>query len=63
MRAEIRIKMDNAAFTDFGQPGVELARVLRDLATRVNYNPQLSPGYSIPLRDINGNKVGDLVIS
>ena len=51
------IETDNAAFAD--QPATELARILRALADRIERDPE---SY-IPLRDINGNKVGECRIS
>ena len=35
MTATITVKMDNTAFTDAGEPATELARILRDLADRI----------------------------
>jgi hypothetical protein len=60
----IEVEMDNAAFTEDG-PGAqrhEAARILRDLANRIECNPHFSPDYSQALRDINGNKVGHMAI-
>ena len=55
MRAAISITMNNAAFDD--EPEIELARILRDLAARVER------GYDqVNLRDANGNKVGEFKI-
>lgn len=54
MKAKIIIQMDNAAFDD---PG-ELPRILRDLARRLENDPQ--DAGSAPLYDFNGNKVGEL---
>ena len=51
------IETDNAAFDD--QPATELARILRDLAARIESDPE---SY-IVLRDVNGNKVGECTIS
>lgn len=58
MQSVIRIKMDNAAF-DIPN-GNEVARILRDLADRCDGN-QLEPD-AILLFDINGNKVGVMLI-
>ncbi len=52
MEAGLRIKMDNAAFED--DPG-ELARILRDLADKVENG--VTDGDQFVARDINGNKV------
>lgn len=51
------IETGNAAFDD--QPATELARILRDLAARIESDPE---SY-IVLRDVNGNKVGECTIS
>lgn len=51
------IETENAAFDD--EPATELARILRDLAKRIEHDP--AP--YIVLRDINGNKVGECTIS
>jgi hypothetical protein len=57
VEAGLRIKMDNAAFED--DPG-ELARILRDLADKVENG--VTDGDQFVARDINGNKVGSLEI-
>jgi hypothetical protein len=49
----LNIKTDNAAFED--QPAIEIARILREAADRVEQSPILVMGI---LRDINGNEVG-----
>ena len=55
MRAAISITMNNAAFDD--EPEIELARILRDLAARVER------GYDqVNLFDIDGKKVGEFKI-
>jgi hypothetical protein len=51
MNATIEIEMNNAAFTD--APAYELARILRRLADHVD-----DGGVCTPLRDSNGNTVG-----
>ena len=64
MKCTLKIAMDNAAFSD--APGRELARILRDAADRaedlcdasqVRHGP-----WEVPLRDYNGNRVGDMVV-
>ena len=60
MKAEIRVKMDNDAFVGSDNAGPELARILRHLADKVEDNPHLGPGYSLPVFDVNGNDVGYL---
>ena len=57
MKAKMTIEMDNAAFAE--DAAVELSRILSDLSDSVNYGSWSDP-YII--RDINGNKVGELVI-
>jgi len=52
---QINLNTDNDAFTD---PTREVARILRALADRLE---GASPGEDYPLRDINGNKVGQAV--
>lgn len=51
------IETGNAAFDDY--PATELARILRDLAKRI----ESDPAQYIPLHDFNGNKVGECQIS
>lgn len=52
--AAIEIETENDAFTN--GVGFELARILRQLADRVEY---VCEETSVPLHDINGNKVGE----
>lgn len=54
MRAVLTVEMDNAAFE--ADPRSELARILRELAKRV----QAGAGDPIPVFDLNGNRVGEL---
>jgi len=57
----ITIKTDNDAFTQEagGACGVEIARILRDLAKRIDGNPNAeADGYTNCLHDVNGNEVG-----
>lgn len=53
--------MDNDAFEVDGVT-VEVARILHNAARTIDENYQFAPGYSFPLRDMNGNKVGYLSI-
>lgn len=59
MHAKITIKMDNAAFSmdDGSGPaqGAELARMLRELADRIQDDPEPQ---GCNLFDVNGNRVG-----
>ncbi len=52
--------MDNAAFEDM--PGLELARILRDAARKVE-GAELSDRGRFALLDLNGNKVGSVIVS
>ena len=62
---KIRIKTDNQAFRqesfngefDFPQEGQEVARILRDLADKLEHLDKLQES-QLPLRDLNGNTVG-----
>jgi len=49
--------MDNAAF-DEGGKGYELARILRDLADKVQETHSFNENDDTKLRDGNGNTVG-----
>ena len=60
MRFVLTIDMDNAAFEEV--PSVEVARILRDVAERIEYHPNFSPGHSQPVHDINGNLVGSFSV-
>jgi len=55
MEIKINIKMDNAAFEDSN--GIELARILRRLADRVD-ETERKDGDGEYLFDKNGNRVG-----
>lgn len=54
----IHVNLQNSAFSDCA--GAELARILRELADKVEYSHS-ELGDEISLRDINGNKVGNMV--
>lgn len=60
MRFEVHIGMDNAAFEDEGKEN-ELARILRELADRVE-SSELEPQDVMRLLDVNGNRVGFAVV-
>jgi hypothetical protein len=55
MSFKLKIKTDNAAFTEDGNDGKnEVARILREIADK------LEQGYEVGSpRDYNGNKVGE----
>ena len=51
----LKISTDNEAFTN--DAGLEIARILRNLADKVESWPGAND-FSIGLRDFNGNKIG-----
>lgn len=53
----VSIECDNAAF-DFPDREVEIARILREVANRVERWNDHETGKAKDLRDINGNTVG-----
>jgi hypothetical protein len=55
---KLEIECDNEAFTDC--PEIEVARILRDAAKRVEMQSGLDYSTSL-LRDANGNTVGHFV--
>jgi hypothetical protein len=60
MKVTIKIDCGNAAFE--GDPGLEIARILEDLAHKIGLGG-VAPGGKLPLRDINGNTVGALRVT
>lgn len=61
MKAVIKIRMDNSAFSN--NNAMELARVLKDLSFKMIENGNdLDVGDLFSVRDINGNRVGQLEI-
>lgn len=61
---DIEIELTNSAFA--GHPGNELARILRDLANRLESLTPDGEGVlnrDCPLRDVNGNRCGNWRIS
>lgn len=58
MHATIKINMDNSAFED--NPAIELQRILSELANGLCI---VHGGMEESLRDINGNKVGNIKIT
>jgi hypothetical protein len=60
MKAQIEINLDNDVFQLGG--GLELARLLRELAGDIEYNNACNLGSYIAVIDINGNKVGEFEI-
>ena len=57
MKYVLEVNLDNAAFDP--DPGIELARILREAADRAEGYDFLHERTRFPLRDINGNKVGE----
>lgn len=64
MKCTLKIAMDNAAFS--GAPGHQLSQILNEAAERaknlcdasqVRHHP-----WEVPLRDVNGNRVGEMVV-
>jgi len=55
VKVKIEINCDNAAFES---PELEVGRILRELADRVEVNGL----DEVPLRDYNGNRVGQLSV-
>jgi hypothetical protein len=61
MKVKITIDIENSAFA--GLPGLEVGRILRELATRVEAAASYPDEWEAPrLRDINGNAVGEVLI-
>lgn len=61
MKFVVKFNCDNAAFDE--NPGPEIARILRKVADQVNdgfVNIDLNNQH--PIRDINGNRVGDFIL-
>lgn len=59
---EVALSTNNAAFAD-DDLGYELARILRELADRIEDGGIAGAGSVIRLRDINGNRVGFAALS
>lgn len=57
MKIKIQIDTSNAAFAD-DNGGAEAARILRDLAERLEGSGTLARSDTKQLHDTNGNKVG-----
>lgn len=60
MKLSLSLNTSNAAFE--AQSGTETARILRELADKLD-GGDILPGESIPLRDYNGNTVGQFKAS
>lgn len=61
MYYRVEITIGNAAFNP--EPGPELARILRKLANRIEWEYQEALGSEIRLLDYNGNAVGTAALS
>lgn len=60
MRFRVQFAVINAAFDGVDRP-VETARILRDLADRIERGG-IKPGDNLLIRDINGNAVGQATL-
>lgn len=60
MKFVLTFRMENAAFEE--DASIEAARILRELADRIEGHPHFSEGHSQPVRDLNGNEVGGFFI-
>ena len=56
MEVWIKIACENSAFED--DPSAEVARILRELAERLDGHPHFSPGHDQALADVDGHEVG-----
>lgn len=61
MKLKVTIEMDNAAFED--QAGSECARILRDVADKLEGRDMVSTGELFTTRDYNGNRVGEVKVT
>lgn len=59
---EVALSTNNAAFAD-DDLGYELARILREVADKVEGGAIVGPGSVIRLFDYNGNRVGFAALS
>ena len=57
---KLTIGTENAAF--FGDPGPEVAKILRELAEMFAHQSEAGIPSAITLRDCNGNKVGLCIV-
>lgn len=57
MEFKLEINLEDSAFDEM--PGYEIARILRELAERVEYNTEVNKGEGGTLKDINGNIAGE----
>jgi hypothetical protein len=59
MQATLTIQMDNAAFEE---NSVELARILQDIASKIEQQGGVATGDTFVAMDLNGNRVGKLEV-
>ena len=59
MQATLTIQMDNAAFEE---NSVELARILQDIASKIEQRGGVVAGDTFVAMDLNGNRVGKLEV-
>jgi hypothetical protein len=59
MQATLTIQMDNAAFEE---NSVELARILQDIAAKIEQQGGVVAGDTFVAMDLNGNRVGKLEV-
>lgn len=63
MKMIIKLNMGNAAFMENDFPNDEAARILREMAAKLERNPPLSEGNDCALFDSNGHEVGFMTVS
>lgn len=56
MKLILKMHTNNAAFED--APCMEVARILHELADRIDQRGYFDAGNDYPLSDVNGNKIG-----
>lgn len=62
MKVTITLTTDSAAFQDQGDPSLETARILKELAQKIEGHPHFSPGFDYALFDLYGKDCGYLTI-
>lgn len=63
MRLTITIDMDSDAFSAAIHRATEAARILRNLADRIEHDSDMGELDDMRLRDINGNTVGRTAVT
>ena len=59
----LTMSLSNDAFVCDDNQSRETARILREIADRIDGHPHFSPGHSQPIRDHNGNEVGNFDVN